>query len=215
MQTTFTSNFSLIRLLDKSLVPSNCEVKIHLEIEPAGDDRKQEACLKAIKLWLENYLDGSIAYYPGTTVDTTLFEDIANNIILTPDEPNDYHLCILLHSKLNAIGQNLISISKTEFASDKGEGFSCSISGSTSEWLPSNKDWMGEDAIFDQPWWVRKDGSTIDLPYHQGDDKDLIRQAVLIDLVGMVIDDQPSQEQNAEIIKPAFKLKLIDNDNPI
>lgn len=213
METTLTFNFRLIRLLDHDLVPGDCEIILHLGLSQEGDTEIQENCLKAIKFWLDTILDSSIVYWPGTDVDTKLFEKISNNIILTPEEPNDYHMCLLLHSKINAIGQGHVLVNKTEFASDTGDGFKCAFSGDIGPWLSTERNWMGVQNIFEQPWWLRKDGSTLDIPYEDGDDIVHIKESLTIDLLEILgsktID---STNQSAEIIKPAFKLKLIKDD---
>jgi hypothetical protein len=214
IETTYCSSFRLIRLLGSELVASTCDLSIHIEVEQLVDSNDQESALKAIKLWLDQYIDSTIAYFPGTQHDTTLFEQMSNNVMMTPDEPNDYHMCILLHSKLNAIGLNHVKITKTEFASDTGEGFKCSMSGDTSDWLPPQEKWMGNNSILKEPWWKRSDASTIDIPYEQGDDVETIKKSLIVDLYSMVNDGSHSaKEQQAEIIKPAFKLKLVKDDD--
>lgn len=213
METTLTFNFRLIRLLDHDLVPGECEITLHLGLSSDGDTVIQENCLKAIKFWLDTVLESSIAYWPGTDVDTKLFEKISNNIILTPEEPNDYHMCLLLHSKINAIGQGHVIVNKTEFSSDTGDGFKCAFSGDISNWLSMEKDWMGVKNVFEQPWWLRKDCSTLDMPYEDGDDVVYIKEALTIDLLDMMgAKIEESNDKTAEIIKPAFKLKLIKDD---
>jgi len=214
IETIFCSTFRLIRLIGPGLLSSTCDVAIHLEMNPIANDQDQETALKAMKLWLEDLIDNTIVYYPGTKHDTTLFEEIANNVMLTPDEPNDYHLCILIHSKLNAIGRGQVKVTKTEFSTDTGEGFKCIMTGDVGSWLPSQDEWMGSKSIFDQPWWSRSDGSTLDIPYEQGDNIDQIRKSISIDLHSMVGDKREDEpEKQAEIIKPPFNLKLVKDDD--
>lgn len=214
METSYTSNFRLIRLLGSELVPSDCEVTAHLQMNDTADDNLQENILKSIQLWFDGFLENSVAYCPTTDIDTTMIEKISNNIILTADEPNDYHLCVLLHSKLNAMGRGAVTVTKTEFSSDAGQGFKCSFSSNVDDWLPSNQEWMGDKTFFDKPWWARSDGSTFDVPYEDGDDINSFREVVAIDLVSMVSGNTDDEKpQQAEIIKPAFKLKLIKDDD--
>ena len=213
METTYTKNFRLLRLLDDELTSSDCNITLHLEMKDTSDFELQGNILKAMSLWFDSFIDHSIAYFPGTSVDTTLFENITNNVIHAPEEPNDYHMCILLHSKLNAIGQGLVIVSKTEFSSDTSSGFKCAFSGETNDWLPTNEEWMGEHSFFKQPWWGRSDGSTFDVPYTQGDDVGHVQETIAINLIELVNKANVEKKvQPAEIIKPAFKLKLITND---
>lgn len=214
METSLKSNIRIMRLLGRDLVPSDCDVTIHLSISAGDDSDLQERSLKAIKFFIENCIDCSISYWPGTAANVELFEHLSNNILFTPEEPNDYHMCLLLHSKLNAIGRGHITISKTEFTSDTSEGFTCSISGPLTEgWLPTNEEWMGTPTIFDRPWWERPDGSTIDIPFETGDNIIDIRKNLTVDLIDM-LNDSPSDDKSemAEIIKPSFKLKLVKDD---
>ena len=214
METIVSSSFRIIRLLGNDLVPSDCTIEITIELEPSvEDDDLQENSLKAIKFWIENFLDTSVVYFPGTTINIKLLEEISNNVIITPEEPNDYHLCILLHSKLNAVGCGAVKVSKTKLYTDTGEGFSCIFSGGTDEWLPNNKDWMGTKTFFDKPWWARSDASTMDMPYEDGDDIESVKKSIVVNLIDIVnAKSKDSPVQYAEIIKPAFNLKLIDND---
>jgi hypothetical protein len=212
IETTLHSNFQLVRLLANELIPSSCKIKLAIQLDSGTDDQDQADYLKAIKFWIDNVLNNSIIYYPGTTVDTSTFEQTANNVILSPDEPNDYHLCILLHTKLNAIGNSRVKIQKTEFSSDLGDGFECSVSGDMNDWLPPQSEWIGEPSIFAQPWWHRSDGSTIDFPSEPGDNIERLKTSIAIDLLSYVSTTKNTTEKSAEIIKPSFKLKLIQND---
>lgn len=214
MEVAYTTNLRLIRLLDNEFISSDCEVVLHFEVKENNDAQLQENIIKSMQLWLHDFVDHGIVYFPGTSIDTTVFESVTNNIIHTPDQPDDYHMCVLLHSKLNAIGQGVVVIKKTEFCADTSSGFKCSVNGTVDEWLPSNTDWMGEHTFFDQPWWNRPDGGTFDLPYTQGDDVGHVRDMLTIDLIKLVsaeVTDTPVK--HAEIIKPAFKPKIITNDD--
>jgi hypothetical protein len=213
IETSLSSNFTLVRLLGNELLPSICQLKISIQLDLNTRDQEQADYLKAIKFWIDNVLNRSIIYHPRTDIDTTTFEKTANNVIMAPDEPNDYHICILLHNKLNAIGHDKVKISQTEFTSDLGEGFTCTVSGDITDWLPDLEEWIGLASIFDQPWWYRSDGSTIDFSSEPGDNIAKLRSSIAINLLSYVSDHNEKTEHMAEILKPNFfKPTIIQND---
>lgn len=207
--------FRIIRLLDNQLIASNCIIDCSIDIVPTSNPSTAKDRIKAMRLWIEEYLDGAVAFGVNTDANTETLASIGNQIIMCPDDPHDYLLLLLIHSKLDAIGGDEIVISKTNLISDTGEGFSNSIEGTTEDWLPVHSTWMGEPAYHDRPWWYRDDSSTVDMKYEEGEDiTDVPELGInLIELVGQKQPASANERPMAEIVKPAFKPRVLTLDD--
>lgn len=208
------ARFRIIRLLENHLLSSICEIKMVIDIPSTTKPMDSKNRLKAMKLWIETFLDGSVAFSVGNDIDTTTLEHLGNNLMMCPDDPHDYLLLLLVHSKLQAIGGDHVEVHSTSLISDTGEGFSNLIEGTTEEWLPSMEEWIGPLHYHDNPWWNREDSSMMDLKPEP--DEDLTKLPPLgIDLISMVSRDlkDAADAPLAEIIKPTFKPKIISADD--
>lgn len=201
----------MLRLIDNRFSAIDCQLSMAIEIAPTQRMAKQR--IKAMRLWLESFVDDCIALAAGTDTDTTTIEQVTNNVMLCPDEPHDYLLLLLLHSKLNAIGAGEVIITKSTLITDGGEGFANSFSGPTDDWLPSIKEWIGPRTFHELPWWERADTSTLDMKPEEGDDLSSIPD-LGDDILRMVADppNEPAPSQPAEIIRPKFKPRLVTSD---
>jgi len=218
IETKLHEGFRIIRLIDDHLMASDCQLDITIDIPADSPKRDAANRIKAMKLWLGSFVDGSVAIGAGTEMDTTTIEKISNNVLICPDDPHDYLLLMLIHAKLTAIGGGLVIVTRTALASDTGDGFSNAISGINHDWLPSMDEWMGPKAFHDVPWWNRSDSSTMDMRPEPGDDPSNVPD-LGSDLIAMV-DKQaerpssgPEKVEPAEIIKPTFKPKVITSDD--
>jgi hypothetical protein len=205
-----------MRLLEDRLTASDCALELEIDIPPSSRPWVAKNRLKAMRLWIERFLDGSVAFSTGTEIDTTMFEKISNHVMMCPEEPHDYLLLVLIHSKLMAICGDEVLISATSLHTDTGEGFSNTAEGTTEDWLPTMAEWIGPRHFHEVPWWNRSDSSMMDL--RPEDDDDLSNKPELgIDLIGMVsADGEPAKEELApvaEIIKPSFKPRIITADD--
>jgi hypothetical protein len=207
--------FRIIRLLDNQLIASNCIIDCSIDILPTSNPSNAKDRIKAMRLWIEEYLDGALAFGINTNANTETFESIGNQIMMCPDDPHDYLLLLLIHSKLDAIGGSGIVVSKTNLISDTGEGFSNSVEGTAEDWLPVNSQWIGEPAYHDRPWWHRDDSSTVDMKYEEGEDiTDVPELGInLIELVGQKQPSPDNEQPLAEIVKPAFKPRVLTLDD--
>lgn len=214
LETRMHADFRVIRVIEKRLMASDCHLSLTIDISP--DQKSAKDRIKAMRLWLERFVDGCVAISSGDGVDTTMLEQITNNVMICPDEPHDYLLLILIHSKLNAIGGGEVIVESTSMDSDTGEGFSNTFSGPADEWLPSIKEWIGPLTFHDVPWWRRADSSTMDMKPLDGDDVEKIPD-LGSDLIAMVRapleEREEAPERMAEIIRPAFKPRLVKSDD--
>ena len=209
------ADFRIMRLLDDHLMASDCRMEFVIDIEP--NTRLAKERIKAMKLWIESFLDGCVAISAGSDIDTTTFEKISNNVMICPDHPHDYLLLLLIHSKMNAIGGGEIIVQQSTLSADSGEGFSNTVSGTTEEWLPSMSEWMGPRHFHDRPWWERSDSSTMDMKPEDDDDLSDIPELGM-DLISLVSSKQAAEDKDAsgnvaEIIKPVFRPRIITADD--
>jgi hypothetical protein len=220
LSTTWHSSIKLLRLIERHLQAVQCEVILDLDFDPKNDMQQQQHHLLMMRTWLDDVLDGSIAFSVLSDLDTTLLGEISNNIMFCPDEPHDHLLLALVISKLNAIGGGHVMIRSGTIVADASGGFSTTLSGNTNDLLPDAEDWMGAVRYWDQPWWNRPDGGMIDLPVNEGDDP-ADKPDILIDLCDgdarPVIaatepeNSDPSEIKTAEIIRPDFRRKTRDD----
>ena len=205
IDTEILKQIRVIRLLEGQLLFSNIDLHVSLEFD--GSDKKPDikSKIKAMMIWINEYLNGSVLYNVLTEHDTTLFEEITNHVVMCPDEPHDYLVAMLIHSKLQAFGGNQVRIKFTSVQSDTSDGFCQKISGDAALLLPDMKIWIGQRHFHAAPWWCRDDSSTVDMKPEDSDDLNKIPELgdQLIDCI---------ESTSAEIIKPAFKPRIITND---
>jgi hypothetical protein len=134
---------------------------------------------------------------------------------MTPDEPHDHLVLTLIYSKLAAIGGDEVDIESVSIMTDTNEGFAFTVSGNTADILPDINSWMGNRYFWDCAWWNRADSSMMDM-IPEPDDDITVKPPLGIDLIEAVTDQQNNepltaeQVKAAEIIKPSFKLRVID-----
>jgi hypothetical protein len=212
--------FKLIRLLGDHLVPSNCELTVKLHI-PAKNKVESTNRITAMRYWIENFVDGCIAYPISTELDTELLCDVHNHIMMVPEEPLDYVINILIHQKLTAMGGEFVDVKETTFESDSGYGFSNTISGTVVDILPTMGEWMGVPHYNMEPWWNRDDSSMVDMRNDDGDDVNNIPE-LGINILKML--DNKSSEDDVEtkisdtVVRGQFRPKVIEggkSDNTI
>lgn len=207
--------FRIIRLIENRLIASDCLLETTIDVRPRKQGSRAKERIKAMRLWIDEFVDGSVAISVGQGIDTSTIEQVSNNVLMCPDDPHDYLLLLLLHSKLSAIGEDEVIVGSTKLVSDQGEGFTNHVEGTVEDWLPSMAEWIGPRHFHDHPWWARPDSSTMDLKPEDGDDLSDLPE-LGYDLLAMVSVAQKTeavapelQERTAEIIKPVFKPRVI------
>jgi hypothetical protein len=173
----------------------------------------------AIKLWLDDFVDGAIAFNKNSEMDTDWIDMLVNTPFMCPEEPMDHIIASLIHTKCNTIGGDVVQIARTHFFCDTSRGFSNAVSGDTDDWLPSMQEWMNGNGMHEKPWWHRPDVSTIDI--ERFTDEDVDEQVIdfggsLVDMIRADSDTKTEQEptnKSAEIIKPAFKPRIVNTDD--
>jgi len=214
MGNTFRADFKVVRLLADRLVGSDIEFSAELDISDDAEPQEQLKALAGIKRWFTMVLDGCVAFCPGTEVPAATFEALANNFMLTPDDPYDHLLLMLLAAKINAIGGDTLSVAHCHITSDQSDGFGNWFEGDPDDVLPSHEQWVGKHAYYDKPWWHRSDGSMIDV--WAGPDDDLSQKPdILLDIWEDMFQTTAEVDENAEpaeIIRPNFKPTIVRDD---
>lgn len=204
---SYQGTVKIMRLIDKRLVSSNMEVLFEFELSDEHDKKEQANTVFRLKKWLETVVDGCLAFNTSAAVPLTTIEKIDNHIMFCPEEPYDYLISLLMHAKLNAIGGDVVEITRLQVLSDMGDGFGNWIEGDSSEMLPTLVEWLGDRHYYDKPWWDRSDGGMMDM-WAGPDDDITIKPDILINLGS----DSDDDAEPAEIIKPNFNLTVIKDD---
>jgi hypothetical protein len=205
---TLTTKFMITRIIDKTIISSKCELELTVNIS-MGSDRNHAIILKSIRYWLDQLVDQAVAYNVfESTTPIDFFDWVSNNVIMSPDEPNDWLLLILLCAKVNAIGQGCINVATARLKTNTAHGFGNTFTGNPLSLLPNNDDWVGNPAVHDQPWWNRSDGSTMDVRIQK--DIDELPTKFYVDIHSQ-FENKDENESVAEIIRPKFKT-IVSND---
>lgn len=210
--TTMTSRNQLIRHVDGKLLITEIQLDLSLDIPGGIDKAKQVTIITRMKQWLDLILNGCIAVNATNSRDKDWIGQINNPIMFCPDDPTDLLIQVLIHSKLNAIGDGFVRIESSHMSSDHSNGFGISFDGDPDELLPKQKNWMGERCYYPQPWWHRSDAGMMDVPCCENEDPN-DKPDIIVDwddLLGK--NNSKAEDKPAEIIKPNFKLKIIQND---
>lgn len=212
MTNTLNGEYCLMRMMGDALIITHAQLELTLYVVPGNDRLKQADLIVRMQFWLENILDGSIALPMNRDYSTDWLENISNPIMFCPDEPNDVLLQVLIHAKLNAIGQGQVIVNSSHMSTDLGRGLGTWFDGDPDELLPSNVEWMGPHHFFAKPWWHRSDAGMHDVVAKDGAD---LMQApdIIVPWEELIpIEDQVSPARSAEIIRPSFKPNIITND---
>jgi hypothetical protein len=218
-ETRLKVRFKLIRLIDDRLESSKCKLELLLSLNNKLDAKASSTRLRAMKIWIESFVNGCVCYNLNTEIDTEILAEISNHVMMCHDEPHDHILLMLLHTKLTTIGGDDVLIMSSTLSSDTGEGFSCTASGPSGDCLPTMEAWIGERSFHPSPWWYRDDSSMFDMYPEEDEDLSIIPKLGenMIKLVQDLDKEEADEEadddvQMAEIIKPKFKPRIIETD---
>lgn len=205
---TFKTEFSIIRLLDNKLIASMVELDVELDVDDSVDAPVQLKALESMRRWIDEIVDDSIAFCPSSDIPVTSLQTLQNSIMITPDDPYDHLLLILICAKLNAIGAGIASVTRCQLSSSLGGGFGNWFEGDTEDALPTLLEWLGERTYFDKAWWNRSDGSTIDV--WASPDADINKKPdILIDLWPEDAKEQEVENAPSKIITLNFKPTIV------
>lgn len=167
----FTSTFKGIRVIDDELHPSTWKLTTDIVTNPKVTDPEFNLAINKVKFFLEQIVDNGIFFSSSNKWAINSFVNKASNIpILCPYDPGDDHLALLLTSKINALANGAFTAGFLEVTSDTAGGLTFMFVGEDKPQLPSMQQWIGKRAYFDEPWWNRDDGSTLDTTPKRGAD---------------------------------------------
>ena len=204
-------SFRLFRIYDGDLELCHCKFSANIDLLNFADGRVQNDHLIMLDVWINHIVENSVAYNVWDDLDFSTLHALKNNVIQIPGDPDDYLLANVFFGKMQSILGETVTIQDIQFSTDSGPGIAFTISAESLD-LPSITDWVGEKHYWDQPWWGRSDGSTLDVIPSE-DDNLLEKPDILIDLHEFLPTRTPITNP-AEIIKPNFHLKVINNDTP-
>ena len=212
MSNTINGEYCLMRMMGETLLITHAQLELNIQVVPGHDRLKQADLIVRMQFWLDNILDGCIALPMNREYSTAWIENLNNPIMFCPEEPNDVMLQVLIHAKLNAIGQGMVVVNASHMTTDIGRGLGTWFDGDPDDMLPSNVDWMGTTHFFTKPWWHRSDAGIMDVVAKDGSDLTHAPDIIIPweDLIP--IEEQISPARSAEIIRPSFKPNIITND---
>ena len=224
----FSHDVRLIRYLDSTL--SATQFRLRADLMPTTDleDLDFDIVIAKIKFWLDTIVCRSIAFCcrNQTAFDMLLADDgnprLSNHLMITPEEPQDDHLAVLLQSKLTALAGGKMQFGCIRIESDSPSGLTFTYVGEWQEDLPGMSDWFSKKPYyFEEPWWCRDDISTLDIIAANEDDYSKRPfWAMRLDFIENSIrpekkdhDDAPVEES---VVKGTFRPKVINGgkDDP-
>jgi hypothetical protein len=149
--------------------------------------------------------------------DALISMDVANPIIMLPENTTDDIFVQVLHKKLSVICGDSICIEELSLRCEEAKTtFKYSNNNNADYLLPDQKDFMGEDALYDEPWWSRYDCDTCDECVPEGIDKEEIIQQLstrhFLDTIEQMVheEDKEDTDQKAQVISMSEARKVWD-----
>jgi hypothetical protein len=217
----FTHTINLIRYIDSTL--SSTRFQLRADLVPVEDleDIDFDIVFAKIKFWLDTIVSRCIAF---SCRNETAFEmllgeggepRLSNHLMITPEEPQDDHLAVLLQSKLTALAGGKMQFGCIRIESDSPSGLTFTYVGDWQDDLPPMQDWFSKRPYyFDQPWWTRDDVSTLDIvPVDDADFSQRPIWAMTLDFIENSIRPPISEKKAEQVdvpVKGNFKPKIIN-----
>jgi hypothetical protein len=189
IEVDFDFDFSVVRVMEDQILPTRLNGVAHIVIGPDADEEMVNNGIERVQFWIRQIVDGAIMFCPHNDIAMSMIYGeegprFTNLIIMTPDEPLDEHIAVLVKSKLTALGAGAFIVSSIRVKSSDAGGLNFKFSGDDTEQLPEMGDWVTVPNWFKVPWWRRCDGSTIDLsPSEKDDIKDVPEWSLNLDFL--------------------------------
>lgn len=104
--------------------------------------------------------------------------NLDNNVILLPDATSDDILVQALHSKLSCLTKDVLYIGEVSLRCEQTKSSFHYNSFDGSYDLPKQDGFMGEHALYEEPWWSRHDCDTFDTMIGDDVDRDSVIKEV-------------------------------------
>lgn len=203
--------FKSIRILENSLLSSVSSVKAEIISSDDATDIDIKTVLDKIHFWFDSIVGQSVMFERDNEFAINLmFTELGiartDNIpMVLPAIPSDDVLARILHAKMNALGNGKVMFGMLEINSDND--FTITFTGFGEDELPDMETWIGERSYYDQPWWSRNDGSTLDIIPE--DDADLSTPPNIGVDLSFIDSRYKPQEEVAIILRPRFSPEVI------
>jgi hypothetical protein len=210
----FHFEVGFVRMIEDLLVPTKMRVRAEFIPLDEASEHEIDRAFEKIRFWLDNILDGAIVFaQSNATAIKMIFDDagtkpmISNVLMLTPFEPTDQHMAPLLQAKLQALSGLSMAFGAMRIETGNQLGVSFDFVGDSSAVLPDADEWFDTRRYFDEPWWDRDDGSTLDTV--PPDDADLsVRPAYAFTFD--FLDQKRPTASNGAIVRHNFRPTVID-----
>jgi hypothetical protein len=162
----------------------------------------QNVTIHKIEHFVQNYLNNSIWFDAnGLDMSNKHFAECENLLIITPDT-NFTCLGMCLYAKLNALCKPGMVVTELYLEDVQlKQSFEYSdIGGESPDQLPTQDEFMGELALWQDPWWMRDDLSTYDSKANDPEDLGTLREQFDLALEVMRHDFNSIEEQVKEIL---------------
>jgi hypothetical protein len=196
----FEQQITMVRIIEDMFLPSQLTIKAEVFPAEKSGDNDYEIAFAKVRFWLENIVTRCIAFSKtndvaiGMLISTDGRNNTGNLLMLTPDEPSDENLAVILQAKMTALAGGKLMFGAVEIKSNNLTGLRFTFIGNNEELLPSMDEWVGEHTYFEKPWWNRDDASTLDvLPPSDAN-----------------LDEKPAWAYDLDFIAKAFKQKAAD-----
>ena len=142
---------------------SAAKITLNIACSPIDDDsigyaelgQKAMIGFQRLKVWLEALLDNIILIDVGSDLLAELQENVHNNIMFIPGNPDDSMLSVVLHSKMSAITKGLLSIHSISLRASDTDNIERFYRNLTGEYPLPGIEYLGEEVSHDTPWWTR------------------------------------------------------------
>lgn len=174
----FSFSVKIVRVIEDIIVPSTLKFKMEfIPLETATGEEVDRAFAK-MRYWIDNVVNRSVVFSHDNSNAIAMFIDdkgansrVSNILMITPEEPDDQHMCAIFQSKLQALSGLSMAFGPVEVSGDNQIGLSFTFIGDSTSVLPDAKEWFQDTrTFFDKPWWERDDGSTLDVVPPEGAD---------------------------------------------
>ncbi len=168
----FTVN--IVKLQDRRFIPVSYKFKMEFGINDSVEDFSNiDEHFAKIKYFIDHRFDHSLVISNDDDYAKALFynQAPANNMVISPFDPDDHVITLLLQSKFEAISNDELVFLSSDVSTNSIRGLSHHIDLLPDSLLPTTKEWFPTPNYFEKPWWKRNDISTVDSMV--GEDEDL------------------------------------------
>lgn len=215
---TFVTNFKLIRMINSTLIASHIDISATIERNENFGDYDVELAITKTRYWLEHIVSKTVAFSKHNDTAIDMFTDqetqatrLGNLFLIAPDEPHDEILAALIQSKMQAFSRGSFNVDVISIESDNLNGLSFTLTGDHASFLPQTmEEWLGAPSLFDVPWWMRDDRSTLDVYMSEGETNKTPSWSASLDFLDK---RTRSLDETVSVVRPEFKPTIIKGGN--